>query len=176
MEEIKGRLTEHNFYFLKKMEEYIENKLIFFGSIKRCDYIQENSDIDIVIISDNVKNTISRLKNFLNIDNNKIRRIFQKLPDTSNLVYGYKTNYDDENNNLSLEIIIYDSKYKESIMKSVNNINNFPFYLSYTLLFIKLLYYKSNIISTETYKYIKKLLMENYLNQDLHDNLIAIKI
>ena len=176
MEEIKSRLTEHNFYFLKKMEEYIENKLIFFGSIKRCDFIQENSDIDIIIISDNIENTLARLKNFLNIGNGKIRKIFQKLPNTPNLVYGYKTNYDDDDNNLSLEIIIYDSKYKESVMKSVNNINEFPFYITYTLLFIKLLYYKSNIISSGTFKYFKNILMENYLNQDLHDNLIAIKI
>ena len=59
---------------------------------------------------------------------------------------------------------------------SVNNINEFPFYITYTLLFIKLLYYKSNIISSATFKYFKNILMETYLNQDLHDNLIAIKI
>ena len=41
---------------------------------------------------------------------------------------------------------------------------------------IKLFYYKFNLISNETYKCIKNILMENYLKQDLHDNLIAIEI
>lgn len=176
MEEIKYRLTEQNYHFLKKFQEYIGSELIFFGSIKRCDFLQKYSDIDIAIISDNVENTLVKLKNFLNIDTQKIRKIFQKFPNTTNIVHGYKTNYNDINNNLSLEIILYDEKYRTHVINSVNNINNFPFYITYILFIIKILYYKLNMISDELFKYIKKLLMENYLNQQLHDNLIAIKI
>ena len=176
MEEIKYRLTEQNYHFLKKFQEYIGSELIFFGSIKRCDFLQKYSDIDIAIISDNVENTLVKLKNFLNIDNQKIRKIFQKFPNTTNIVYGYKTNYNDVNNDLSLEIILYDEKYRTHVINSVNNINNFPFYITYILFIIKILYYKLNVISDKLFKYIKQLLMENYLNQKLHDNLIAIKI
>ena len=127
-------------------------------------------------MSDNVENTLVKLKNFLNIDNQKIRKIFQKFPNTTNIVYGYKTNYNDVNNDLSLEIILYDEKYRTHVINSVNNINNFPFYITYILFIIKILYYKLNVISDKLFKYIKQLLMENYLNQKLHDNLIAIKI
>ena len=176
MEAIKERLSEQNYHFLKKFQEYIGSELIFFGSIKRCDFLQKYSDIDIAIISDNVENTLVKLKNFLNIDNQKIRKIFQKFPNTTNIVYGYKTNYNDVNNDLSLEIILYDEKYRTHVINSVNNINNFPFYITYILFIIKILYYKLNMISDKLFKYIKQLLMENYLNQKLHDNLIAIKI
>ena len=67
MEDIKERLTEQNYYFLKKFQEYIGNELILFGSIKRFDFLQKYSDIDIAIISDNIENTLVRLKHFLNI-------------------------------------------------------------------------------------------------------------
>lgn len=176
MEEIKYRLTEQNYHFLKKFQEYIGSELIFFGSIKRCDFLQKYSDIDIAIISDNVENTLVKLKNFLNMDNQKIRKIFQKFPNTNNIVHGYKTNYNDINNDLSLEIILYDEKYRTQVINSVNDINNFPFYITYILFIIKILYYKLNVISDKLFKYIKQFLMENYLNQQLHDNLIAIKI
>ena len=176
MEDIKDRLGEYKYNFLKKLENYIGTELIFFGSIKRCDYFQENSDIDIAIISDNVQDTLTKIKFFLDLNNSKIRKIFQKFPNDNNIVYGYKTNYEDEDNQLSIEIILYDEKYRKQVMKSLNNINNFPFYITYFLIIIKFFYYKFHLISSETYKWFKNILMENYLNQDLHDNLIAIKI
>jgi predicted nucleotidyltransferase len=179
MEDIKDKITERNYHFLKKFENYIGAELIFFGSVKRCDYFEENSDIDIAIISDNVQDTLTKIKFFLDINNSKIRKIFQKFPnndDNNIIVYGYKTNYNDYSNNLSLEIILYDEKYRKQVMESVNNINNFPFYITYFLIIIKLFYYKFNLISSKTYKWFKDILMENYLKQDLHDNLIAIEI
>lgn len=175
MEDIKERLSEKNYHFLKKIQDYIGSELIFFGSIKRIDFLQKYSDVDIAIISDNVENTLVRLKNFLNIDNGKIRKIFQRFSNNNNIVYGYKTNYNDIDNDLSLEIVLYDEKYRKQIINSVNNINNFPFYITYILFIIKLLHYKLNIISNKTLKFFKKKLMSNYLNQK-EDNLIAIKI
>ena len=69
MEDIKDRLGEYKYNFLKKLENYIGTELIFFGSIKRCDYFQENSDIDIAIISDNVQDTLTKIKFFLDLNN-----------------------------------------------------------------------------------------------------------
>ena len=161
MEDIKERLTEQNYYFLKKFQEYIGNELILFGSIKRFDFLQKYSDIDIAIISDNIENTLVRLKHFLNIDKTKIRKLFQKLPNTNNIVHGYKINYDniDIDNNLSLEIMLYDEKYRKQIINSVNDSNNIPFFITYILFIIKLLHYELNIISNETLKYIKRSIM-----------------
>ena len=140
MEDIKERLGIEKYTFLKNMENYIENKLIFFGSIKRVDFFSENSDIDIVIITDNVNSTIRKLQSFLNIDDFKMRTIVQKLPNKSSIVYGYKTNYVNENIGLEMEIIIYDEKYKNDVIYHVNKINNFPFYITMPLIILKILF------------------------------------
>jgi hypothetical protein len=110
------------------------------------------------------------------MDNRKIRKIVQKFPKNNDIVNGYKTNYNDYDNDLSIEIVVYDEKYRKHVMESINNINSFPFYITYILLIIKFFYYKLNFISTGTYKWFKNIIMEACLNQDLHDNLIAIKI
>ena len=175
MEDIKDRITETNYNFLKNFQEYIGSELIFFGSIKRCDFLEKYSDIDIAIITDNIHHTLMRLKNYLNIDNRKLRKIYQKFQTNNTIIYGYKTNYDDEENNLSLEIVIYDEKYRTQILNSINKINSFPFYITYILLLIKILFYKLNIISKDTFDTLKKFIIKNFLNQQT-DDLIAIKI
>ena len=175
MEDIQDRVSERNYNFIKNLEDYIGCKLLFFGSIKRSDYVQNSSDIDIAIITDNVQDTIIKLKFFLDMDNRKIRKIVQKFPKNDDIVNGYKTNYNDYDNDLSIEIVVYDEKYRKHVMESINNINNFPFYITYILLIIKFFYYKLNFISSGTYKWIKDIKMEAYLNQGLHDNFIAIK-
>jgi hypothetical protein len=104
-----------------------------------------------------------------------MRKIFQKFSNNNTIVYGYKTNYDDTDNNLSLEIVLYDIKYKKQVLNSIYSINNFPFYITYTLLIIKILFYNLNIISKDVFDFIKKIMIKKYLNQT-DDNLIAIKI
>lgn len=175
MEDIKEKLGDDKYYFLQKLQNYIGNKLIFFGSIKRCDFIKENSDIDIAIISDNIGSTLKKLQNFLNLHDNKIRKIVQKIPNNNGVIYGYKTNYENLCIGLSLEIIIYDQKYKNIIMTHINKMNNIPFYILFPLIVLKLFYYKLNIIPKDFLKFLKAFLLNNYLHQELNENLIALK-
>jgi len=175
MEDIKEKIGDNKYIFLKKLEAYIENKLIFFGSIKRCDFISENSDIDIAIISDNIDSTLKKLQNYLNLHDNKIRKIIQKIPNKNGIIYGYKTNYENQCLGLSLEIIIYDAKYRSDIMFHINKINNLPFYIVLPLLLLKILYYKLNIIPKDLLNYFKVFLLHKHLNQKLDENLIALK-
>jgi predicted nucleotidyltransferase len=172
MEDIKDRLGDKKYYFLKKLEDYIGEELIFFGSIKRCDFFEENSDIDIAIITDNTNSTIKKLQGYLNIGDDKMRKIVQKIPNSDRIIYGYKTNYENESQQLSIEIILYDEKYRNDILEHINRINNFPYYITYPLIFLKLLFYKLNIISSDILKYFKVLLINTYLQQPLKDNLI----
>ena len=175
MEDIKDKIGDEKYHFLKKLEDYIGSKLIFFGSIKRCDFMSENSDVDIAIISDNIDSTLKKLQNYLNLHDNKIRKIIQKIPNKNNIVYGYKTNYDDTCLDLSLEIIIYDSKYRRDIMFHINKINNLPFYILLPLIVLKILYYRLNIISKDLLNFFKVFLLHKHLNQELDENLIALK-
>jgi predicted nucleotidyltransferase len=178
MEDIKNKLGDDKYYFLKNLQDYIGTELIFFGSIKRCDFMKENSDIDIAIISDNIDSTLKKLQFFLNLSDNKIRKIIQKIPNKSTIIYGYKTNYKNTKGDirLSLEIIIYDEKYRKDIIVNINKINNFPIYILIPLIILKFLYYKLNIISKDLFKFLKKKLMNTYLHQELDENLIALKL
>ena len=175
MEDIKNKLGDDKYYFFQKLQQYVESELIFFGSIKRCDFMKENSDIDIAIISDNIDSTLKKLQTFLNLQNTKIRRIVQKIPNKNTVIYGYKTNYENESDKISLEIIIYDEKYRKDLITHINKINNMPFYILLPLIILKFFYYKLNIISADCLKYFKVILLHRYLQQDLNDNLIALK-
>jgi predicted nucleotidyltransferase len=176
MNDIKERLGIEKYNFLQSLEYYIENELIFFGSIKRIDFFKENSDIDIAIISDNVPSTIKKLQTFLNLDDNKMRTMLQKIPNKNTIIQGYKTNYSNENIGLDIEVIIYDSKYKNDVLTHINNINNFPLYITIPLIILKCFFYKLNIISSDFFKYLKTSLMHKYLKQDLDNNLIVFKL
>ena len=57
-------------------------------------------------------------------------------------------------------------------MNNVNNNNNIPFYITYVLYILKLLYYKFNILSDDTLKYFKNILIGNYLGQELPNAII----
>lgn len=176
MENIKHKLNDDNkYYFLKNLQDFIQTELHFFGSIKRCDFIKE-SDIDIAIISDNKDSVLKKLQHYLNLPDNKIRKIVQKIPNKKEVMYGYKTNYNNDDLELSLEIIIYDEKYKENIIAHINKINNMPFYLLFPIIIMKFFYYKLNIIPKDFLDLIKINILKYYLKQDLDDNLIALKL
>jgi predicted nucleotidyltransferase len=179
MEDIKNKLTEENYLFLKKLQDYIGIELLFMGSIKRYDFLHKYSDIDIVIISDNIEDTIVKLQNFLNLPKRKIKLLYQKIPENDNIVYGYKTNYNDFDNNLRLEIILYDEKYRKIMVQYVKTTSNLPFFITYLLFIIKKMYYELNLLSSEFFTNIKYFIIKNYLkfyhNQQVYDDFITIK-
>jgi len=177
MEAVKDRLSERNYYFLKKFQEYIGSELIFFGSIKRCDFIQKYSDIDIAIITDNVSETISKLKHFFDIDNRKLSKTVQIFNANyeKNLAYGYKTNLYDYDNDLYLEIIIYDEKFRYVVEKNIEITNNMPFYITYFMILIKIIHYKLNVITKDMYILFKKIFYGFYLHK-VNDDLITINL
>jgi predicted nucleotidyltransferase len=174
MENIKQKLGDDNYYFLRNLQEHIGSELIFFGSIQRCDFMKENSDVDIAIISDNINSTLKKLQNFLDLQDNKIRKIVQKIPNKTGIIYGYKTNC--ERPDISLEIIIYDEQYRKDIMEHIHKINNLPFYILFPLIILKFFYYKLHIISKDVLNFFKKLVLNKYLQQELDENLIALKL
>jgi len=68
MEDIKDRLGNYKYNFFYNLQNYIETELIFFGSIKRFDFFKNSSDIDIIIITDNVKSLLYKVQNFSRAD------------------------------------------------------------------------------------------------------------
>ena len=73
METIKYKLSKKKIEFLQNMQEYLDTKLYFYGSIQRFDYIDNVSDIDICIFTDNMDSTILSLQQYLNVEKKYIK-------------------------------------------------------------------------------------------------------
>ena len=166
MEDIKERLGEYKYNFFKNFQNYLDTELMFFGSVKRLDYFNNSSDFDIKVITDNVNNTLTRAKHYLHIDQNEVKKVYQNFREISpQLVIGYKFIYKDDKNNLSFDILIYDEKYRDIILKEINYSNNIPFYMISILYILKFIYYNLGLMSSSYYIYMKKLIFSMYQNK-----------
>ena len=168
MEDIKDRLGDYRYNYFSNLQKYLDTELYFYGSIKRSDYFQKGSDIDITVITDNVHSTLSKLQNYLNIKKTEIKKIYQKFYIRSkSIVVGYKIKYEDKERNFSFDILIYDEKYRKSVLENLNDINNLPGYMIVILITIKILYYSLGIISKDIYLYLKNAIFHMYFNQTI---------
>ena len=168
MEDIKDRLGDYRYNYFSNLQKYLDTELYFYGSIKRSDYFQKGSDIDITVITDNVHSTLSKLQNYLNIKKTEIKKIYQKFYIRSkSIVVGYKIKYEDKERNFLFDILIYDEKYRKSVIENLNDINNLPGYMIVILITIKMLYYSLGIISKDIYLYLKNAIFHMYFNQTI---------
>jgi predicted nucleotidyltransferase len=156
METTNNKLNENEEKFFKELSEYLNTKLFFYGSVQRKDYFPENSDIDIVIFTDNVNSIIIKLQHFLDLPKNKFKKTIWRLNHNNRVVYGTKVEYKEPNKNKRVEISIYDEKYKKDILKDHLKKIILPFYAIWMLQILKFLYYKMEFINQKTFSYIKR--------------------
>jgi predicted nucleotidyltransferase len=168
MEKVKEKLGEYKYTFLNNFQNYLDTELIFFGSIQRSDFFTNSSDIDIIIISDNVKSILSKIQYYLHIDKKEIKKIYQQysLYDKG-MNTGYKIKYKDIFKNIEFDLLVYDEKYRKSVMQNVNDINNLPFYIISVLYILKYLHYTLQLIRKSVYNNWKCLLFHWYFNKKI---------
>jgi hypothetical protein len=171
METTKNILTPEQRNFFDRLRNYIDKPIYFYGSIQRDDYFPGKSDFDIDIFTDNESSTIYALCNFLNLKKSDFKKSVYKVKNT--IIYGYKVKYTDEASNVKMEMGLYNEKFKSIIMKDHLKDFYLPFYISIILVFIKFLFYKLQIISKETYKRLKRLIMND--NDELKFIVVDIK-
>jgi hypothetical protein len=160
METTKNEMTPYAKDFFYKLGNYLDTKIYYYGSIQRNDYFQNSSDIDVDIFTDNEASTISKIQHFLNIKKYKIKKFVYKLNLSNKIVYGRKVSYHDIENNFSAEIYIYSINDKESVLKEHKLKTTLPFYIEVLLIILKYFYYKLGLISKDTFKYYKILIMD----------------
>ena len=73
METTKNKLPVFAEHFFKKLGDYLDTKIYYYGSIQRSDYFPDSSDIDVDIFTENENSTITKLQHFLKIDRNVIK-------------------------------------------------------------------------------------------------------
>jgi hypothetical protein len=165
METTKNNLTLYEKDFFEKLKNYIDKPIYFYGSIQRDDYFPQLSDIDIDIFTDNVFSTLVLLQNFLNINKKEFKKSFYKIDKTNTVVPGYKSKYIDEVNKLTLEISVYDEKYKNEILQEHQSKFNLPIYITALLSILKFLHHNLGILPIYYYSKFKK-----YLTNNCYDN------
>ena len=62
-----------------------------------------------------------------------------------------------------IEFTIFEEKYKNEILEAERKKQDLPFYITMMLIVLKYLYYKWELISSETYKIYKKFIMNTLL-------------
>jgi predicted nucleotidyltransferase len=165
METTKNKLSPYESDFFNKMKNYIDKPLYFYGSIQRDDYFPQLSDIDIDIFTDNVNSTLNLIQNYLSLDKKEFKKSLYKMDKTNHLIPGYKNKYIDEENKLTVEISVYDEKYKEEILKEHQGKFNLPLYITVVLVFLKILHYNLGILPIYYYSRFKK-----FLTNTCYDN------
>jgi hypothetical protein len=165
MEYTKNELSSYESNFFNKLKNYIDKPIFFYGSIQREDYFPQLSDIDIDIFSDNINSTLSLLQTFLNINKTEFKKSLYKMDKTNIVIPGYKYKYTDNENNLIVEMSVYDEKYKEEILKEHNSKNNLPIHITIMLIIIKILHYNLGILPIYYYSRLKK-----FITNTCYDN------
>jgi hypothetical protein len=162
METTKNELPPYAKQFFHRLGNYLDNKIYFYGSIQRNDFFPESSDIDTEIFTDNESSTIIKLQNFLGVKRYEFKKFIYKLHKTNKIVYGKKIKYNDPKNNFKTEISIYHEKDKHDVLTEHNSKVLLPFYVSFLLIFLKMLYYNIGILPKNIYIFLKKFVM-NYM-------------
>lgn len=165
MEDIKDRLGEYKYNYFTNLQNYLETELYFYGSIKRVDYISNSSDVDIIVITDNVKSMLSKIQTYLNVSKDKIKKIVQQHSvNDKGIITGYKIKYYNDENNIEFDLLVYDEKNRKAVLQNIYDINNFPLYIIIPVYILKILYYKLQIITKKIYINLKNLIFDCYFN------------
>ena len=154
----KNNLTIQEQRLINGLREYLDTELYFYGSIQRNDYIAGKSDIDVAIFTDNEKSVMLKMQNYLHVDKSKFRKVLWKLKQNNTITYGYKLKYN--RNNMVFEFAIYNEKSKQDVINFQDTTILIPFYITWLLQILKLLYYQLHIIPYNWYMDFKKLIFK----------------
>lgn len=162
-ESIAHKLNASQQAFFRKFEHYTGEKLYFYGSVTRFDYIPGKSDIDLAIFSPNLESTIHKISTFLQVNRTKFKKIILKIKNT--IVHGVKVAFQKEEDDINIEISMFDEKNKSLVeheweykKRKMSAPTTIIFYL------VKVCYYILGILNLEQYRYIKLLFMDDDTN------------
>jgi predicted nucleotidyltransferase len=173
MENTKNKLTPYQVSFFNRLSSYLDTKLYFFGSIQRDDYFPESSDIDVDIFTNNESSTIVKMMNFLHVEKDDFKHFVWKLNVNNKLAKGYKIMYKEPEHELIVEFSIYNDSYKNAILFEHTEKSKIPLHATCLLIFLKVLFYKLNLIPGVWYTKIKQFILSYMIAKD-HDHFVVI--
>lgn len=162
METTKNVLPKNMSHFYNELSEYLDTKILFYGSIQREDYFPGHSDVDVDIFTDNEHSVVNKMSHFLHIPKNKFKKIVWRVKENF-IITGYKVKYIDEDDNFRTEFSIYNTKFKDYVLKAHMSKTVVPYYATLMLLIIKYLYYQIPLLDKSTFIYLKGLILSRGL-------------
>jgi len=153
-------LTIHQSMFFNNLRSILPEKIYFYGSILRNDYLPGLSDIDALYFTkDALKDTVKNIVRFLSQDPTVTRlqqvRFLYHSFGTKKVISGYKIKYTNLSKALIVEISLYDDNYKDLILEEQMKKVNLPFYVVWGLLILKILAYKYHFLPENTFRMLK---------------------
>jgi len=149
METTKNELPQNTKQFFYNLSEYLDTKILFYGSVQRADYVPGKSDIDVVIFADNDDSLITKLQHHLHLDKKDFKKIMYIID--GNVLYGSKVKYKNKKENIKAEFSIYNENFKDIIIKQHRKKFILPAYISIMLYLLKMFYYKIPILPKSVY-------------------------
>lgn len=173
METTKNKLSPYASIFFKKLENYLETKLYFYGSIQRNDYVPNKSDIDVDLFTENVESTITKIQNFLDVDKSKFKKFIYRI--NNNIIIGHKISIKEPEHSFRTEISIFDEKYKHLVLTEHTRKFHIPFFISIVIIILKFFYYQLGIVPVKYFKLCKDFLINNAFDKPSEFLVIDIK-
>lgn len=146
--------------FFKRLENYLDTDLYFYGSVNRSDYVHGKSDIDVAIFTDNEYSVMNKLQHFLHVKRNAFDKVVWKLK--GEMIYGYKIKCD-KYIDIRCEIAIYNNDFKNTLLKEYRQYNVIPLYISILLFILKTMHYTFPILSEKTYAAYKRVIFNEIM-------------
>ena len=156
METTNNKLPDNVVLFFKELSEYLDTKILYFGSVQRGDYFPGKSDIDVDIFTDNEHSIMTKMQHFMNIDKKKFKNFVWRLNHNNTMAHGHKVMYKNEEQNFNAEFSIYNEKYKQGILKEHLAKTILPFYATWMLILLKFFHYTIPLLEYKTFSYLKK--------------------
>ena len=163
--DIEDKLTPEQLIFYSKINNLLNCKMQFVGSISRKDFTLGKSDIDVQIFSENSQSDLLLLSHFLQENAVKFSSTFFTLLYNKHTVSGFKYTIEAP---FESDILVYDIKNEPILTLQFNHHVNVPFIY---LLIFKILKFclKLKIISKETFRSIKSKIWNYYNNIDINE-------
>lgn len=160
MDSIPTILPKKVQHFFKKIEESLDTKLFFYGSVTRSDYIPDKSDIDVAIFSNNEYSDMNKLQHILVVKKEDFIKVVWKL--NGNIIYGYKIKIKKYN----CEMSIFNNDFKEILIEDYTRPNKNKSIIIFCLIYLsKLFYYQIPIIPRNYYIQIKNYIMNKLIRK-----------
>lgn len=149
--------------FFNNISKYIDNELIFYGSVTRSDYVPGKSDIDVAIFTDNEQSEISKLQQVLHVKRDAFEKIVWKL--NGKMIYGYKIMCE-KYTEINCEIAIYNNDFKEILLDEFNKpLKNQSIFIFALLYILKTFYYHIPLLPQKTYVNLKRIILNDLMGK-----------